>query len=387
MKTYIASFPPKKGAELPVLTRRYFAASHADAKLQADAYLKELRESGKRYNGAYLKKGVSCPVALVPPALPVGVKPAPDKPVLQLVQDKAPDKSVSACKHASLQACKPAFSIESINAMIDRLFPGELLQLDDVPDSIYHATKGYGSSIISEFAENQAKAKHTIDGHREEKDYYDVGSAVHCKMLEGERFYDSFTVVPENIKQRRGKEWEAFKAINEDKIILKRNDWKTAHDMSQAALLRHGQYFTGGKAETSYWKKDVETGLIIKARLDYRIGNIAVDLKTAANANPDKFMNTRSYFIQDAMYTDVTGVDEFVFVVVEKEAPYLSFVGRYNDEDKYLAYQVYRDSLRKLKVCLETGHWLGYADQHEIVELSIPYYKRKQLEQKVNNNE
>ena len=107
-----------------------------------------------------------------------------------------------------------------------------------------------------------------------------------------------------------------------EKLLHRRNDtFMGIYNALQNVLLQ--VLDNPGKAEQSFWWTHRETGLPCKARCDYVVDDMVIDLKTTGEggANPDKF--TRSivnfhYHLQAAHYLQATGAKRFVFIAVEK---------------------------------------------------------------------
>ena len=120
------------------------------------------------------------------------------------------------------------------------------------------------------------------------------------------------------------------------------------------------------------------TGLLLKAKFDYApsTGNILFDLKTAQDASPNKFKWSAKdfgYDIQVVHYMNVANLcgmdyEEFIFVVVEKKAPYLTACYRLGDEMRERAESKYRLLLESFKECKDSKDFSqGYTQ--ELIEL------------------
>src|SRR5205823_14867098 len=101
--------------------------------------------------------------------------------------------------------------------------------------------------------------------------------------------------------------------------------------------------FAGGDAEVTLTWHDPETGVPCKARPDYlpRDGSWLVDLKTATSANPRTWRDQAyrlGYHARAAWYLDGAAAvlghtpEEYWFVIVEKEAPYLVSVISFDEQ-------------------------------------------------------
>lgn len=251
-----------------------------------------------------------------------------------------------------------------INHKIDNLEPGEVFRIEALDESVYHATNACGSSMLKNFIDAPAKYQASLKGELVfSGDSLDLGSATHALVLEPELFDEKFVVMPSEIKRKAGKAWDAFKLANETKTILSQAQHNKVLTMQKAVMDTHAQYFTGGKAEVSYFKRH-ETGAVIKARIDYEIDDLSVDLKTTKSADPNEWGYSAikySYHVQRSLYLIASGLREMVFVCVENEAPFLtSGPFLFDEELKELARLKVEKALRQLAECQELNFWPGY---------------------------
>jgi hypothetical protein len=166
------------------------------------------------------------------------------------------------------------------------------------------------------------------------------------------------------------------------------NDALRAHPLASAAL----NPARGGKPEQSIFAVDSDTGVQLRARLDWMpdpgSGSrpIIYDYKTAVSAEPGQFARHASdlgYHIQAAMYTGVyqlvTGTKAaFGFIVQEKTPPYLVSVC-FPDEDMQAAgHRACQAAARIYAHCTTTGEWPGYPI--DVTYISLPPWARREYE-------
>lgn len=154
-----------------------------------------------------------------------------------------------------------------------------------------------------------------------------------------------------------------------------------AHPAARALLTN-----VKGVAESSVYWNDPETGELCRCRPDFwRNDGVIVDVKTTEDASPEGFaksiFNWR-YHVQGAFYTDGVNLaieqsksDEhkvraFVFLAVEKKAPYAVGVYRLDDASRELGRIEYRRDLNKFAGCQKSGVWPGYGEA--IQSISVP---------------
>lgn len=223
--------------------------------------------------------------------------------------------------------------LNELNERIQSLKVGERLELEKIDESLYHRSAGIGSTLMKAATKSMAHYKcgleETNDVSAAAQKAMDIGSAVHCLVLQADLYEREFVKQPAEIKIRNGKKWEEFQQQHIGKTILTETDESQASAMADAILDDAGRFFLGGTPEVSYWIRH-ETGLILKARIDYRLGDAAIDLKTTKHETPEQFKRAvkYDYDMQEALYRRVTGVADMIFVGVGKSAPYSVFLCR-----------------------------------------------------------
>lgn len=167
-----------------------------------------------------------------------------------------------------------------------------------------------------------------------------MGTATHCKALEGEEtFAANFVKKPDNIKYttKEGKEW---KDAQGRKTILvndgKDRQWDAVIGMTDA--LRQLEWFNPDQPDyrkfnevSIYWN---ELGIPCKARLDRVLVTedevIVLDLKTTDSVSVDKFQSKMidlGYDFQASWYSHAASLVynkpvRFIFVAIERNEPY-----------------------------------------------------------------
>lgn len=213
--------------------------------------------------------------------------------------------------------------LEELNYHIEGLEQGERLIVHRLPEDTYHAAPGIGSSLLREARKSMAHYKVRRDENMASSKALDIGSAVHCLTLEPQTFEERFAVQPPEIKRKQGAKWEAFQKANAGKTVVTETEMESIDAMADSLLNQAGKFLTGGYSEVSYWLKDA-SGLLLKARADYVIGDACIDLKTRRPGSPFDFTRTikYDYDLQDALYRRVTGLADMIFIGVIKEKPY-----------------------------------------------------------------
>jgi len=249
------------------------------------------------------------------------------------------------------------------------------MNMIDMPEKEYFKAKGVSKSLL---AKMDCPAKAYV--RSKETPAMMIGSMVHKAILEPDDFDDCYVVAPEiNKRTKAGKEeWAEFQAANAERIVITQGQRDHAMGMQDAVQAHQmaSELLSEGKAEQSCFWNDGRTGEACKARIDWmRPDNVIVDLKTANSAQPFTFSRSChdfKYHVQDAWYTRGAKADDFYFIVVEKEAPYVVEVYRSTDEAKALGLVQVDAALDKLRMCKGFNEWGGYNDSDEVNIIDLP---------------
>jgi hypothetical protein len=201
-----------------------------------------------------------------------------------------------------------------------------------------------------------------------------LGSLVHCAVLEPEELAGRYGVcAPRNTKA--GKE-QAERMAAAGIEAVTQSDMALALSMAlsvrlhpaAAALLAHG------KAEQSFWWDDAATGLRCKCRPDWYDGATVVDLKTTTDASAASFARsvaTFRYHVQASHYlAGLHGAERFVFIAVEKTAPYAVAVYELDAAAMTTGDELRQRDMRVIADCQAISEWPGYGNT--IQALSLP---------------
>ena len=176
-----------------------------------------------------------------------------------------------------------------------------------------------------------------------------VGRALHSKVLTPASYLSDFAIAPPcDRRTTAGKaKWDSFVLSAAAKTVLS-GDQSEEVDAMHRSIMKHPDAKMiiadlSGQSEVSLFAE--VAGIKAKARFDRLVDaqgeRIIVDVKTtASSASKSEFEKTIwnfGYGIQSAFYLDMAercGVpaQHFVFVVVEKTAPYAVAVYRFSDE-------------------------------------------------------
>jgi exodeoxyribonuclease VIII len=234
--------------------------------------------------------------------------------------------------------------------MLERFTPPALPHIErDLPDSIYHSFDAMSASRLRILDRSTSlHLAHSI-ANPSDSPALAVGRALHCKVLTPHLYLRDFVVAP--AVDRRTKEgkatYESFVASVGSKTVLTADQAEEVSAMAAAIAANPDARMVvsdlNGSAEVSLFAEIA--GVRAKSRFDRLVEvngeRIIVDVKTtASSASKSEFERTIwnfGYGVQCAFYLEMAracGVpaQHFVFVVVEKTAPYATAVYRFSDE-------------------------------------------------------
>lgn len=265
-------------------------------------------------------------------------------------------------------------------------FEGFVPDLDEV---VYHAHSALSSTGARQLLQAPARFAHWMRNKPPHKKAYDVGSAVHAKVLgtgwDVVEIPDRLLSGPNRAISSVAAKWWVEMARASNAIPLKAHEIAEVDAMAESVLanaMARVMFEQEGDAELSVFSRDAETGIEQRCRFDY-LGTgsgrrFAVDLKTKHGlATPVKFSKTVAelgYHVQVGHYLDTLAaaggeVDQFVFVVVEKEPPYLTATYVLGREYLEMGYAGAAEARRRFAAGIESGDWPGYPQE---LQIAIP---------------
>lgn len=259
----------------------------------------------------------------------------------------------------------------------------------DVPHRVYHQRlKGLVSRTALEHARRApSKYKAWLDGdlRDDESEALDFGIATHTAILEPALFAQTYVVEPvfgDCRKKENKAARDAWRRENAGKHSVSADDDDAIRGMV-ARVRAHklaNQLLAGGVSEITALWRDEATGLRCKARADYWIAErkTIVDVKTCQDARPAAFERDAAkygYHRQCALYRDGFAacgaeVDNFVFLCIEKAAPYEIGLHVIDRESLELGREGVRETMRTLAECIRLDTFNGYPETINVV--SVP---------------
>lgn len=262
----------------------------------------------------------------------------------------------------------------------------------DISNEDYHAGDGVSKSQLDMVAKNPALLKwvKAAPEDKEKKSALDMGSALHCLLLEPQEFDKRFIKEPKaDLRTTKGKATlaefkESIRGMNITPI--QDDDWRKLGLMRDSAMAHPAARWmleAPGHCESSMYWTDEEMGELCRIRPDKWLNehNVIVDVKKVADM--DRFarhIEEFRYHVQDAMYREgalkATGnAHGFFFLAVSETID----CGRYpvrvfelDPDDVNTGHTLFRRDLNTYHHCRVTDEWGG------VETIKRPEWARKQ---------
>ncbi|EDC5553824.1 exonuclease VIII [Salmonella enterica] len=287
------------------------------------------------------------------------------------------------------EAGEAADSIENGNITVpDDIQPGIYY---DIPNEAYHAGPGVSKSQLDDIAVCPAfyQWRKAAPVDTEKTKALDMGTALHCRLLEPDEFKNRFIIVPEfNRRTTAGKEEEkAFleNCANSGKTVMTAEDGRKLELMYGSVMAHPGcraLLEAEGKTESSIYWTDTETGELCRIRPDKFLTNSPLILDVKKVTDMSRFarhVEEFRYHVQAAMYCEgwkaYSGeTPRFAFLAVSESID----CGKYpvhlyilEDEHHDIGYSLFRRDLNTYHECKSSNKW-GWG--FEVIER--PYWAR-----------
>jgi len=274
----------------------------------------------------------------------------------------------------------------------------------DLANSEYHGGEGINKGLLDVVARSPLHAKSVLDtandNTREPTPAMVIGTAFHTLLLEPHRFADEYVTAPKvDRRTKAGKEeWAAFQEANAGKVALDDDQHEQllamAHAVRQHPAANALLAGCEGSAEASVYATDPVTGELLRCRPDWwRKDGVIVDVKTTEDASQEGFAKSLAnyrYHVQAPWYLDTMQLSHdaghfpegwerpkaFVFLAVEKRAPYAVATYVLDAESIEIGRQQMRANLDTLAECKRTGIWPGYGNTLQQIGVPAWYLNR-----------
>ncbi|EIM2848761.1 PD-(D/E)XK nuclease-like domain-containing protein [Salmonella enterica] len=261
----------------------------------------------------------------------------------------------------------------------------------DITNEAYHAGPGVSKSQLDDIAVCPAfyQWRKAAPVDTEKTKALDMGTALHCHLLEPDEFKNRFIIAPEfNRRTTAGKEEEkAFleNCANSGKTVMTAEEGRKLELMYGSVMAHPGcraLLEAEGKTESSIYWTDTETGELCRIRPDKFLANspLILDVKKVADMSRfSRHVEEFRYHVQAAMYCEgwkaYSGeTPKFAFLAVSESIDCGKYpVHLYILEDEHfdIGYSLFRRDLNTYHECKSSNKW-GWG--FEIIER--PYWAR-----------
>ena len=246
-----------------------------------------------------------------------------------------------------------------------------------IPINDYHASHGISRSGLMEFKRSPHhfwyKRYNPVLDVNSNSPALCLGDLVHTLVLEPHKFDDEFIVQPKlDRRTNAGKfMFNQFQATVAGRVPVTYEQVELANVMKVAVL---GDKFASellsydSLIENSIYFTHKLTGIQCKVRPDVWLPGIVLDLKTSNDASFKAFQNSAvkfGYFLQAGMIHQAfeslgKNLEKFIFIVVEKDAPYA--VATYVLDDEAIDFGVcqFNSLMKSYARCLQNELWPSY---------------------------
>lgn len=260
-----------------------------------------------------------------------------------------------------------------------------------VPADDYHSRGGISISRLKEIKRSPLHYRYRLD-HPKHTAPMTLGTAAHCAVLEPERFEREFAVWTNRtdagaMSPRRGKVWDEFSALHEDRSIITADEYDKAMAMQKAIRsdATAMKYLQAGDPEISMeWT--FPDGLKCRGRVDWLTHMdgepVIVGLKTARDCRPFQFASAAAkllYHLQWAFYYDgyftIKGkLPRMIEIVAESDAPHAVVTYVIPEDVIVQGREEYNELLKLLARCEAESIWPGPAETEQILSLPTWVY-------------
>ena len=259
---------------------------------------------------------------------------------------------------------------------------------DGISNAEYHGSGELSRSTAWSLINTcPAKVRHDMNNPKPSSPALVIGSGFHTATLEPEKLDDEFAVKPNEIdgqgpRTKHYKEsFELMQKSEPDKQWLAPVDYDLILEMAGSALenpvLRHYMADIDKVVEgTGYFEME---GAKCKVRPDLYIpgAGVVIDLKStqdASNRGFTKSVRQFGYLFQACWYMHALRLlgekpKQFVFIAVEKTAPYATAAYTIKESDINKQFSNMERACQLWASCQSSGIWPGYSDMVETLDL------------------
>ena len=240
----------------------------------------------------------------------------------------------------------------------------------NIDESLYHSLPPLGHSALCQYELSHAHYLAYRNQAYTETPQMKLGTAIHCALLEPDKFDVAYTINPHDSKRTKAyKDWLA----TETRVVLDQDEFDKVVKIASVIKTHHDLniFFENGEPELVGLSTCKDTDVKKKARFDYihRSKNIFVDLKTTSKRVGSRaFQHSLidyNYITQLAYYADIakdiTNQNfQGMIVAIETIEPFgvLAFVP--DEETLEFGRKKYKKYLKMHKQSILNKNQMGY---------------------------
>lgn len=244
----------------------------------------------------------------------------------------------------------------------------------------YDALEGLNYSTLKHILDSPEEYQESLKRSRRTR-HMDLGTAIHCGLLEPERLLREYAFCTLNLSTKAGKSWKADQIKNARHILDKADSIKCQESI--AAVRRHAEAAAWLARITAVEVPLVGTigGRAAKGRLDALAGDVLLGIKTTGRPLR-RFVHEAigfHYTMQWAMYYDLLDShgrtpSQVIEIAVHTAYPYEVAVWLIPDSVLEHGRREYTRALELLAECERTNSWPGAYPG--LTTLELPAYVR-----------
>lgn len=271
----------------------------------------------------------------------------------------------------------------------------------DLPAEIYHSSNAVSKSLLWEFHESATPRHFKNQKPKAATADMEFGTVAHCAILQPEKLHETYYLRPDQYEAEvRGKptmkpwhggaDWcKNWLSAHDDRPVMTQEQLNKLPRIRERmlALPEFGAMLKAGQTEVSFFKRDEETGLMLKCRCDLIASTangdtwIADPKKVQPGEAAEKVFSKAcwnyGYHVQMSSYLSITGASRFIFVPFDDSEPFDAI--QYDPDRDFFneGYKEWRRLLLAYSKCLKEDNWPGYSSG--VSPLSLPEFVRKKV--------
>jgi exodeoxyribonuclease VIII len=263
--------------------------------------------------------------------------------------------------------------------------------ISDMSNEDYHKKEGISKSTLDLVHKSPALIEWSMNAPTDPSkiEAFNLGTAVHCAILEPDRFDKEYIEAPKvDRRTKAGKqEYAEFIEASIGMCVLSPEDFSRVKYMRESALAYPDfkkMYESGFIAEQSIFWTDPTTEILCKCRPDFSMKDhpVIVDIKTTSDIERfNKSVAEYRYHVQDAHYsagaTSYYGDrPQFLFLAVSSSASGGKYPVRMFELDleaKTQGMAERNEDLDTIAECKFTGDWPG------LETIDLPYWAKREV--------